>query len=887
VLGSDGALTPEDEPMHRSLSALVVLLLGAAPTWGQPPESPLPPGAVGRLGSPDLRHTDVVTFVAFLPDNKTVLSVGLDGMARLWDAPAGTARASFRVSPAFDPTKLRFTTFQGYNYLAVALAPDGKTLATAARDKVVRLWDVATGKEMAALPANVGAVSLAWSPDGATFAAVMPAGVVRQWDWPGRKQLRDLGELGKEEWAASCNGHGCLAFDSEGKQLVVGLCWLGLDRQYHYYLRRWSVAGGDTKILSPDAREPWAAPVHAGGQQWIVGSSEGRLLAVDAGTGKTAWSVQTGDGGLCAAALAPDGKTLYTRSLGEAVIRVRDPQTGKERATFGAPAGAPRLLGAGMGHPCLAVSPDGKLLATGGDGHAVRILDTATGKQLGPAGPHLHPVHTLQFAPDSKHLLTWGADRAVCLWDVPGRKEVRRWTASAPGQALAISRDGATMAAADANGRVTITDAATAKQLAAIDGTGRLAVTTVTFAPDGKTLAVWLDGEERVRLYDLPGGTFRCLLPRPVHGDFGREGEQIGGSLGFVLFSGDGSLVAAGGGREWVVVCETATGKLVMEFKLKGVFRLHGGAFGPDNRTLALDLGDGHVDVWEVATGSQRCRFGAAEEDRPLVFDYRSPLWGQHPTAYPAMPQELAFSPDGGLLARSTGGGEVQLFSTLTWKPAGKLAGTGGWPAALAFAPDGKVLAVAAADTTVVLYAVPGHEANLSLEWDQKRGDEAWQLLAGRDAAKALAAMQTLAASPKEAVSLLKQHLKPVPPVDAAAVAKLIEQLDDPQFKVRQQSGSDLAKFGEPAAAGMRKALTGKVSLEMRQRLESILDKVVPPLDAPELLRALRAIESLERIGTPEAVELLRALAGGAPGVRLTEAARAALSRVALARRKG
>jgi truncated hemoglobin YjbI len=66
----------------------------------------------------------------------------------------------------------------------------------------------------------------------------------------------------------------------------------------------------------------------------------------------------------------------------------------------------------------------------------------------------------------------------------------------------------------------------------------------------------------------------------------------------------------------------------------------------------------------------------------------------------------------------------------------------------------------------------------------------------------------------------------------------------------------------------------------VRRRLESLLDSVEGPGEA-EWLRDVRALEVLEHIGTPEARQVLKVLAEGAPEARLTQEAKASLERLA------
>lgn len=134
--------------------------------------------------------------------------------------------------------------------------------------------------------------------------------------------------------------------------------------------------------------------------------------------------------------------------------------------------------------------------------------------------------------------------------------------------------------------------------------------------------------------------------------------------------------------------------------------------------------------------------------------------------------------------------------------------------------------------------------------------------------------------SPARSLPFLADHLRPVAGVDAKRVAQLLADLDSEQFAVRDTAAKELAQMGEQIEPALRRVLEGKPSLEVRQRVQGILGSLrgVPPAAT---LRTLRAMEVLERAATPEARQILRKLAEGAPGARETRAAKAALERLA------
>jgi hypothetical protein len=155
-----------------------------------------------------------------------------------------------------------------------------------------------------------------------------------------------------------------------------------------------------------------------------------------------------------------------------------------------------------------------------------------------------------------------------------------------------------------------------------------------------------------------------------------------------------------------------------------------------------------------------------------------------------------------------------------------------------------------------------------------------WDALAGADAGAAYAAAWGLASDPDGAVALLGKQLRPVARGDAARAKALVEGLDHDDFDTRERAERELTGMGEGVAAELRPALARTTSAEARRRLQRLVDALEQPVPSGKQLQALRAVEALEFAGTKEAREVLRRLAGGAPGGRVTREAKASLDRL-------
>ena len=137
-----------------------------------------------------------------------------------------------------------------------------------------------------------------------------------------------------------------------------------------------------------------------------------------------------------------------------------------------------------------------------------------------------------------------------------------------------------------------------------------------------------------------------------------------------------------------------------------------------------------------------------------------------------------------------------------------------------------------------------------------------------------------LTAAPKESLAWIKEHLKSAEASNPKFIENLISQLDDNQFKTRQTATAELLKIGERAVPAIDKALANKPALETHLRLEDVRKRVTGLVLQGDRLQMVRAIEVLERIGTPDARQVLQTLAQGAAGSLITTQAQGAMGRL-------
>jgi WD40 repeat protein len=283
-------------------------------------------------------------------------------------------------------------------------------------------------------------------------------------------------------------------------------------------------------------------------------------------------------GGAAGVGISPDGK-LVASGGGDQKIRVWAAATGRELRQH---------EGASGFTCCVAFSPDGKLLASAGyekdrGRGAVHLYAAASGAARGRLEGHAGGARRVAFTPDGKRLVSGGFDRTVRVWDLATNQELRSLPTRGCVFGLALSADGRAVAAADGPG-VTLWELDTGKELAKFGPPGDRAL-AVALAPDGRLVAV--GGQRSVSLYEAATGKELRAL------------EGHGGELSSLAFSPDGRLLYSGSYDHTVRVWEVFTG--LEARKLEGhtawVWNL---ALAPDGRSLASCGSDGRVLLWDV-----------------------------------------------------------------------------------------------------------------------------------------------------------------------------------------------------------------------------------------------------------------------------------------------
>jgi RNA polymerase sigma factor (sigma-70 family) len=850
------------------------------PAQDAPGDDPLPAQGAVRLGTPRYRHGTRIESFAVSADGK------LAAVASGWNSLAPA-----RLFDLTDGRCLDSIPSEGARIEAVGLSPDGTILAIK-DDSGVSLRDARTGKEIRKVPYTPmagGRSVTGWvtfTPDGKQFAVTMMGNEICLIDAGTGKVNRTFAPvIPASECAFSPDGNllATRGYDAGDKVNFAQLWEVATGKE----LRRFALSNNIQQSITALAFSPDGKTIASA--SW----TDPRLRLWETATGKELTTFPRIGQDITSIAFAPDGKTVAAAGDN---LYLYDPETGKERLRIdrGAAGGSPAPQ---LQAQKLAFSQDGSVLIGAVSG-AIYRWDPATGRQLTPAAAQDSAVEQILVSPDSRSLFTTDEDGNLLLWDTAGGKAPRR-IAGKVKLGVVSSWDRRFLAWTErnvnGNSQIKLYDIVTDRMIepvwrsregfAVIGGEACVAA----FLPDGKSLLTLDANPATYRLWDVGTGQERrsfTVAPPDSVGD-------PGGRLVTVLMpycthrraalSPDGKTLAIGPNfpegprgipvRLWDVTTGQAGHELQEPRKPGGgadeaaldktrrslqgarwyMKSRDGRAFSPDGQFL-VDWAEhpfarsriDHVYVWDAVTGRAVATLTA----------------GPRPGAANA-----AFSPDGRTLATASADGTIRLWEVSTWKVRAEFSGHRDRITALAFGPDGRLYS-GGLDTVV-------------LGWDVRpprvpvRGTlaEAWLALTDAEGKVGFQAQGRFRAEPAQAVEWFASRLPPASLPDPARVKALIADLGNDDFDTRERATADLAEHGVVVAEALREVEAKSTSAEARRRATGLLHEMDAGIIPPRELRALRAVEILAWIATPEARARLLELARGTPDARLTRAA--------------
>lgn len=505
----------------------------------------------------------------------------LDADLRLWDLASG--REVGRLSG------------QSGHVGCVAFSPDARHVAGAAgHEKSVRVWDVRSGKAIQLLEGHTAEVNgVAYSPDGRRLLSASWDKTLRLWDATTGVELLRFGE-GLSDWSR-------VAFSPDGRFTLAA----GLERLSWFDL----ATGEEVHRFAAEGLKLGrvvGAAVSSNGRYVLSGSAESDDHAVrlwDTNTGKLIRTLGYFGTNVHAVAFTPDGEHALATGF-DSSLRLWRVADGVEE--FRAALASPVVS--------LAVTPDGRHALAGCVDRSIRVVQLDNPHPPTPVGEvrqmlgHTSSVRAVAVAPNGRigYSVCW--DRTLRAWDLNTGRELRRiGEGTNPAEELALSADGRRMISAHSSDPVRIWDLESGKELFALKG-HTANVHTVAIADDGLH---GLSGgaDNTVRLWDLKTGkTLRTLS--------GHTGVVCA-----LAFCKDGRRALSGSHDKTMRLWDLETGQELKKFEGFADWVL-GLAVSPDGRHALSTGGPGNTArLWDLQTGAEVRRFvGHARQLHSVAF---------------------------------------------------------------------------------------------------------------------------------------------------------------------------------------------------------------------------------------------------------------------------
>jgi WD40 repeat protein/tRNA A-37 threonylcarbamoyl transferase component Bud32 len=613
---------------------------------------------------PLMRHTAAILALAFCREGKTLVSVGEDGLARIWETDTGS-----EIGPPLvlgdDPAGARLKRAR--------FGPGESGLLATVDDRGrVAVWDVNHRRPLSrppSCPPGQEIRDIAF-PNARSLILLRDDGMLSSWTIESRREepaCRPVDE--SSEWRGV--GDLTLAVSSDGRTLAAG----GRARRVY----RWDVATG--RPLGPEFyQDSPVGPIALtpDGRTIITGRRAGRLHVWDARTGR-GFDLPRQGTELRSLAVSPDSRVVASGTEG-GVVRLWD------TSLLGQIGQTSKFDGAVT---ALAFDPAGRLVAIGQDDGIIGLRQVPRPRALGPPLRVGHSVQSLTFGDGGRRVLIVTPEGSRS-WDLTGRGageadpagdgrsndgpscRVEPSTVSPDGRTLAItSRLGA---GDQTRGRVELRDAATGKVLRQTPDQPH-AIAGLAYSPDSRWLLTWGPAPGTARLWDA--ATLRD--PRPLL-------RSLDSPIHQAVFSRDGRSLLLGcrdaRARLWDLRRDT---EIDPEHRPRHAYPITAVAFDPGRSRLVTGCHAGTVRVWDANRGT-------------LLHELRQNT-GEIVV--------LAFSPDGAMLATASHDGTARFLDAETGRQLGPALHHADAVLCIAFHPDGKSVVTGTRDGMVQRWGTP------------------------------------------------------------------------------------------------------------------------------------------------------------------------------------
>ena len=494
-------------------------------------------------------HSQGVNCAVFGPDGSWLASGGADNLVKLWQVATGRELRALKGH-------------SGY-VKALAASPDGRWLAAGGNDRVIIIWEVATGRAVVPLTGHVASIEvLTFSPDSGWLASASADKSLRIWDAASGKEIKTIGS--KEDQVTA------LAFSGNGKWLASG----SADALKLWDTNTWQVV----RTFPKRAGGVTALAFSADGNSLASASADGTVRLWPTNSDRERFTMKQNPSSAVALAFSLNG--LLTVAHADGALEVWDATNGNFQRAIPGDKNSDHLKFA-------AFAPNAGVLAFGEGSRSISLRMLNGGSETRRLESHSTQFNAVDFSNDGRWFAAAANDASIRLWQTATGRELPRLIGhSGYVNTIAFSPDSNLLASGSRSGEVKVWNLDT-QQLEYSLPSGAQGIDNVAFSPEGKFLAV-AGMDPTVKIWELETKRARTLS--------GHTDEVTS-----VVFSVDGQSLYSAGRDKTVRVWDLKTGSVIRTLDTKGA-EVNSLAASSDGKFLAAALTDKTVNVWDLST---------------------------------------------------------------------------------------------------------------------------------------------------------------------------------------------------------------------------------------------------------------------------------------------
>lgn len=479
----------------------------------------------GKLIQTSHGNSEPIPGVSFSPDGKLFASASFDHTLKLWNVDDGSL--------------VKILTGHRNKLSSVSFSPNGKMIASASFDRTIKLWNVDDGSLVQTLEGHLAPVkSVSFSPDGRIIASASEDSTVKLWDLEER-------EIEPQTFAGHRGHIWAVTFSPDGKTLAT--------------------ASNDATV-----------------RLWKIESIEPRILAGHQGR---VWNVN----------FSPDGKIVASASADQTIkLWHQNNKSGFESHLY------KTLTGHGGDVRCVSFSPDGKTLASASDDGTIKLWRVSDRTLIQTLKGHGDRLSRVSFSPNGNILASAGDNEVVKLWNVSDGSLLQ--TLKGHGNrrtggrlsSISFSPDGKILAAVSDQGGIKLWRVSDRSLITTLKGHSDI-LTSVRFSGDGKLLASG-SADNTVKLWSV--GDKQSLTP-PAYRTLVNTLKDHSNWVTSVSFNPDGKTLASASLDSTIKLWNINDGSLLQTFKGHRHW-VTSVSFNPDGKMLASAGSDQMVKLWNV-----------------------------------------------------------------------------------------------------------------------------------------------------------------------------------------------------------------------------------------------------------------------------------------------